>query len=111
MPAPTTALLPGTLDLLVLSVLMAGPLHGYAIARAIEGAGGGAIAVEEGSLYPALSRLRRQGLLAGEWGMSASGRRARVYWITGPGRRHWAQQHKLWLRFAAGVDGVVSSFA
>lgn len=110
MPQTTTALLPGTMELLILSVLMAGDSHGYAIARAVERAGGGAIKIEEGSLYPALSRLRRAGMLAASWGVSATGRRARVYAITGPGRRHWAQQHKLWLKFAAAVDGVVSAY-
>jgi transcriptional regulator len=106
---PPVALLPGTLELLVLSVLIAGPAHGYAVARAIERASGMAIAIEEGSLYPCLQRLARGGMVEAAWGLGATGRRVRVYTISGSGRRRWAQQHRLWLRSSAAIDAVVAA--
>jgi PadR family transcriptional regulator PadR len=105
----SAALLPGTLELLVLSVLMAGDAHAYAVARAIERTGEGTLRIEEGSLYPCVARLTRQGLVTSTWDVTPTGRRARVYAITGAGRRHWAQQHTLWLRLASAVDSVVAA--
>lgn len=107
-PASTPTLLPGTLDLLVLSVLMHTDNHAYALARAIEAASHGTLKIEEGSLYPCLKRLHAQGHVQATWTLGASGRRVRQYGITGAGRRAWAAQHTLWLRFAAAVDSVVS---
>ena len=82
-----TELLPGTLDLLVLKTLGRGSLHGYAIAQSIKSVTDEVLAVEEGSLYPALQRLELNGWIAGEWGTSASGRRARFYKLTASGRK------------------------
>lgn len=111
-PAPTTTLtlLPGTLDLLVLSVLMHTDHHAYALARAIESASGGGVKIEEGSLYPCLKRLQAVGWVQAMWTIGPTGRRVRQYSITGSGRRAWATQHTLWLRFAAAVDSVVSAY-
>lgn len=109
--SPAVALLPGTLELLVLSVLFGASSHGYAIARSIERASAGTIEVEEGSLYPCLQRLARRGHVEASWGLGATGRRVRVYTLTGSGRRQWVAQHKLWLRGSAAVDAVVASFA
>lgn len=108
-PTSTLTLLPGTLDLLVLSVLMHNDNHAYAMARAIEAASSGTIKVEEGSLYPCLKRLQAAGCVQAAWTLGPTGRRVRQYSITGPGRRAWSQQHTLWLRFAAAVDSVVST--
>src|SRR5688572_1190405 len=90
-PAKTTnALLHGALDALILKTLARGPSHGYAIARYIEDTTGEAVLIEDGSLYPALYRLERKGLLEAEWGVSELGRRAKVYRITTAGRAQLA---------------------
>jgi len=81
------ALLHGTLDALVLKTLAAGPRHGYGIARWLEDRTGDAVVVEEGSLYPALYRMERDGLLEAEWGTSDAGRKAKFYRLTDAGRR------------------------
>src|SRR5947207_3809229 len=87
-PAPPSAdLLHGTLDTLVLRTLAGGRRHGYGIARAIEGATDGVVAVEEGSLYPALYRMERKGWIDAEWGTSELGRRAKFYRLTARGRK------------------------
>lgn len=73
--------------MLILKTLTRGKLHGYAIVQAIEQTSGDEILIEEGSLYPALQRLELNGWIEGEWGVSSSGRRARIYRITASGRR------------------------
>ena len=85
-PASRAELVPGTLILLVLRVLDAGPLHGYAIAQRISRLSGEALRVEEGSLYPALQKMLRKGWVRAEWGMSDTGRRVRSYRLTAAGR-------------------------
>src|SRR3982751_3595399 len=77
----------GTLDALVLKSLVAGPRHGYAIARWLEDTTQNAIRVEEGSLYPALYRMEKRGWLEAEWGMSELGRKAKFYKLTAAGRK------------------------
>jgi PadR family transcriptional regulator PadR len=84
-------ILPGTLDMLVLQTLTLGALHGYAIAQHIERLSDEAFSVEQGSLYPALERLQRSGLVTSKWGTSPTGRRARYYTITTSGRRKLGQ--------------------
>jgi transcriptional regulator len=79
------ALLPGTLEMLILQTLTRGPLHGYAIAQYIQQVSEALLQVEEGSLYPALQRLLREGWVAAEWGVSARNRRVRTYRITPSG--------------------------
>jgi PadR family transcriptional regulator len=80
-------LLPGTLHLLILRTLAGGPLHGYAIARRIKDASSDVLAVEEGSLYPALNRLLVKRWVTADWGISENNRRARFYRLTAEGRR------------------------
>src|ERR1700743_909918 len=89
---PKADLLPGTLDMLVLKVLMRGHLHGYAIAQLIQQLSDDLLRVEEGSLYPALQRLELNGWIEGEWGLSANNRRARFYKLTADGRKHLAAE-------------------
>jgi PadR family transcriptional regulator, regulatory protein PadR len=101
------ALLHGALDALILKTLARGPSHGYAIARYIEDATGEAVLVEDGSLYPALYRLERRGLLEAEWGVSELGRRAKLYRITEAGRAQLAAEMATWKRFAGGVSKVL----
>ena len=102
-----TELLHGTLDALVMKTLTRGPRHGYGIARWIEEATDEAVVVEEGSLYPALYRLERRGLIDAEWGISELGRKAKFYKLTSRGRRQLATETKQWARFAAGVSKVL----
>lgn len=85
-------LLPGTLDMLVLKILMRGHLHGYAIAQLIQQLSDDLLRVEEGSLYPALQRLELNGWIEGEWGLSANNRRARFYKLTPDGRKHLVEE-------------------
>lgn len=82
-----TELVPGTLILLVLRVLQAGPLHGYAIAQRISQLSNDVLRVEEGSLYPALQKMLMQGWVRAEWGQSETNRRVRSYQLTASGRK------------------------
>ena len=85
-PPGAPDLLPGTLYMLVLRTLSAGPLHGYAIARRIKDASANALLIEDGSLYPALNRMLVKGWLSAEWGISENNRKARFYRLTAAGR-------------------------
>jgi transcriptional regulator len=100
-------LLHGALDALILKTLARGASHGYAIARYIEETTAEAVLVEDGSLYPALYRLERKGLVEAEWGTSELGRRAKVYRITDAGRRQLETELATWEKFAAGVSKVL----
>jgi transcriptional regulator len=100
-------LLHGTLDLLILRALVLAPRHGYEIVRDIESATSAAVAVEDGSLYPALYRLEKRRLIKGEWGVSDAGRRARFYRLTELGRRELAERTAEWRRFSAGVSKML----
>lgn len=84
--------LPGTLSMLVLRTLARGPLHGYAIAKRIKNASAEALAIEEGSLYPALNRLLVKGWVTAEWGLSENNRKARFYRLTDEGRQQMERE-------------------
>jgi transcriptional regulator len=94
----------GTLDTLVLRVLEDAPLHGYAVARRLERAG---LSVEEGSLYPALYRLEKRGLLRAEWGTSELERRAKFYHLTERGRADLERGRPELLRFAQSLRSIL----
>jgi PadR family transcriptional regulator len=102
-----TTLLHGTLDALVLKTLAGGARHGYGIARYLEDATDGAVTIEEGSLYPALYRLERRGLLEASWSPSETGRRAKFYRLTKEGRAQLARETKAWAEFSAAVSRVL----
>ncbi|MFV2074391.1 MAG: PadR family transcriptional regulator [Thermoanaerobaculales bacterium] len=102
-----TKLLHGTLDALILKTLHRGPRHGYAIARWLGDVTHDAIQVEEGSLYPALYRLERKGLLQAEWGRSELDRRAKFYTLTDKGRAKLEKEVQDWARFAEAVSTVL----
>ena len=102
-------LLHGTLDTLILKTLAAGRRHGYGIAKAIEDSTEAVVAVEEGSLYPALYRLERRELIEAEWGVSELGRRAKFYRITPRGRKTLAAQTAEWVRFAAALSRLLET--
>ena len=90
------SLLQGTLDLLVLQTLALGPVHGHGIATSIERTTEAELLVDHGSLYPALQRLERAGLIASEWGISENNRRARFYTLTRSGRKRLAAETRRW---------------
>lgn len=101
-------LLKGTLDMLVLKSLTVQSMHGYAIVRHIERLSGGVFNIEHGSLYPALERLQKNGLVVGKWGESPTGRRARYYSITAAGRRKLGDKVSAFDRVLAAIDGVMN---
>ncbi len=85
-------LLPGTLDMLILKTLSAAPMHGYGIAQHIKRLSRDVLQVDEGSLYPALQRMRQRGWLAAEWRQTPNNQRARYYTITAEGRKQLGQE-------------------
>src|SRR3954465_1980310 len=92
----------GTLDLMVLKTLQGmGPLHGYGIARRIEQAAQGSLALNQGTIYPALLRLEQKGWIESEWGTSENNRRARFYSITRAGKKQLAAEADSWARTVA----------
>ena len=101
------ALLPGTLDLLILTALAGGERHGYAIAEFIEARSANVLRVEEGALYPALHRLEVRGLLKSSWDRSENNRRAKFYRLSAAGRQELARERQDWDRVAGAVMRVV----
>lgn len=109
MPRPQTELLQGTLDVLILKTLSWGPRHGYAVAKWLEDTTDDTLAIEEGSLYPALYRMERKGWIEAEWGTSELGRRAKFYSLTPAGRARLRSELQEWRRFSAAVGKVLDS--
>ena len=89
-------LLQGTLDLLVLQTLVFGPLHGHGIATSLQQTTDDELLIDHGSLYPALQRLERAGLIASDWGTSENNRRARYYKLTRTGRQRLVTETRKW---------------
>jgi transcriptional regulator len=104
-----SSLLWGTVDMLILDVISRGPNYGYRIAQTVAGQSKGYFDLKEGSLYPALHRLERQGLLGSYWVATDEGRRRKFYKLTASGRRALERKRKAWSQFAAGVDGVLGA--
>jgi len=100
-------LLQGTLDLLVLRTLLAGPMHGFGIAVAVHERTDGTLAVEDAALYQALHRLDRQGFVDAEWRASDNNRRARYYSLTPAGRKRLREQTANWRRYVQAVDAIL----
>lgn len=100
-------LLQGTLDMLILRTLLFGPAHGHAIAHAIERGSEDVLQVEHGSLYPALHRLVKQGLISAKSGVSENNRRAKYYSLTAKGRRHLHAENSKWERFAQAIAHIM----
>ena len=101
---PDAALLPGTLDLLILKAVSLGPQHGYGVLLRIQQITDGALAVEQGAVYPALYRLQHQGLLDTEWGTSENNRKAKFYRLTAAGRRRLRTETDRWQRSATALN-------
>jgi PadR family transcriptional regulator len=97
----------GYLDPVVLAVLSTGPLHGYGVIEELKARSGGELDLPEGTVYPALHRLERRGLLKSAWSQP-EGRRRRVYRLTASGRRELAARTREWRTFARVVDGVLA---
>ena len=98
----------GTLALMVLKTLQVlGPLHGYGIARRIEQISGDLLSVNQGTLYPVLLRLEQEGAVASDWGTSENNRKARYYRITPAGRRYLHSEHSRWESLVQAIRQVL----
>jgi transcriptional regulator len=104
-----TNLLQGTLVMLILKTLTAGPMHGYEIAQQIHQASEDALKIEEGSLYPALYRMEEQGWIEAEWGASENNRRAKFYSLTRAGRKQLAAETSNWERLCEAISRVMQT--
>jgi transcriptional regulator len=104
-----TDLLQGTLDMLILKALSAGPMHGYGVGQRIEQLAEEMLKVEEGSLYPALYRLEEGGSIKSEWGKSENNRRARFYSLTAAGRKRLGVEEANWRRLVLAVGKVMQT--
>ena len=102
-----TDLVQGTLDLLIMRTIVTEPLHGWAIAQRIQLLSRDVLQVNQGSLYPALQRLERQGWITADWGTSETNRRARFYRLTAAGRRRLEQERADWERLSAAISLVL----
>ena len=106
-PRPSIEAFRGSLDLLVLKTLSLEPTHGWGISQRVQQMSGGEFEVNQGSLYPALQRLEKDGLIASDWGVTDNNRQARYYRLTAAGRRALGDEVKSWKRFVAALDGVL----
>ena len=97
----------GTIDLLVLRTLSLEPNHGWGITQRIQQVTDGVLEVNQGSLYPALQRLEKDGLITSDWGTTDNNRRARYYRLTAGGRRALAAELESWRRFAASLEVIL----
>jgi PadR family transcriptional regulator, regulatory protein PadR len=108
MPTPAKRdLLPGLLDLLVLKSLSTEAMHGYGIAQYLQRASGDVICVQEGSLYPALQRMRQKGWIEAEWRTTQNNQRARYYTLTAAGRRRLGEEQSGFAALVAAVQRVL----
>lgn len=104
-------LLQGTLDMMVLKALSAGPMHGYAIASWIKRHSDEFLVVEEGALYPALYRMARKKWVVGELGLSENNRKAKYYQLTSKGRSELNRRHKHWTRYSMALGKLLATQA
>ena len=102
-------LLPGTLDMLILKTLTAGPLHGYGIAMYVKEWSREVLQIDEGSLYPALQRLRQRGWVAAEWKRTPNNQRARYYTLTTAGRKQLGVEEESFAALFAAIQRVMRS--
>ena len=104
---PQTDALRGALDLLILKTLSLAPMHGWGISQRVQQISRGVLEVNQGSLYPALQRLEKEGLVTSDWDTTDNNRRARYYRLTATGRRALGVELENWRRFAAGLETVL----
>ena len=108
MPADKVDVLQGTLALLILQTLQWGPQHGHGIGQAIRAKSDDVLQVEHGSLYPALHRLRREGWIESEWGVTENNQRAKFYRLTAAGKKQLAAEQRRWDELTHAVSRVLS---
>jgi PadR family transcriptional regulator PadR len=101
-------LFPGALEMMVLRTLKLRPLHGYALVQHIKRTSNDLLQIEEGSLYPALQRLLKEGLVKAEWGISETNRRIRIYELTGKGAEHLDREVSSFERMLEGITRVLA---
>lgn len=101
-------LFPGVLEMMILRMLLRQPLHGYALVQQIKRASNDLLQIEEGSLYPALQRMLRDGWVKARWGVSSTGRRVRIYALTPAGARHLEREVSSFEKMLEGVHLVLS---
>ena len=109
MPKPKSALLQGTLDLLILKTLELQPMHGWGVTNRIQQLSDSVLQVNQGSLYPALHRLEEQGWISASWKTSENNRQAKYYALTAKGRRQLAEEKANWIRLSAAVANIVGA--
>jgi PadR family transcriptional regulator len=109
MTAPSSDVLRGTLDLLVLKTLTLEPMHGWGISQRIQQLSKGVLDVNQGSLYPALQRLELKGWIDAEWQTTENNRRARYYKLTAQGRRALGSETQSWRRYVSAVEGILTT--
>jgi PadR family transcriptional regulator PadR len=102
-----TDLVQGTLDLLIMRTIVSEPLHGWAVAQRIQLLSKDVLRINQGSLYPALQRLERQGWITADWGVSETNRRARFYRLTAAGKRRLERERADWDRLSAAISLVM----
>jgi len=108
-PTDKTDLLQGTLDMLILKVVTMGPVHGYGISLSIRQISREVLNVQQGSLYPALHRLEKRGLLTAEWRESENGRQAKFYRLSAKGRRQLTAEEASWNRLSGAVALILQT--
>ena len=107
MPRPTVDALRGSLDLLVLKTLSLAPMHGWGIGQRVQQISKGVLELNQGSLYPALQRMEKDGLITSDWDTTDNNRKARYYKLTAAGRRELGVELENWRKFAAGLEAVL----
>jgi PadR family transcriptional regulator len=106
-PRPPVDALRGSLDLLILKTLSLSAMHGWGISQRVQQMSSGEFAMNQGSLYPALQRLEKAGLITSEWGVTDNNRQARYYRLTASGRRALDKEVESWKKFAAALESVL----
>ena len=106
-----SAILPGTLDMLILKAVSLGKLHGYGVLLRIEQISGEKLQVQQGTLYPALARLEHDGMIASEWGTSENNRRAKYYQLTRAGRARLEAETASWKRAVSAISAALAATA
>jgi transcriptional regulator len=102
-------LLPGTLNMLILKSVSLGPLHGYGVLLRIQQISNQRLEIQQGTLYPALYLLEKQGLIKGEWGESENNRKAKYYRLTAAGKRRLETETKTWREMSDTINGILTA--